>query len=142
VAATLTGCSDDEVGDPSTVPPTPPTQRLAGVILPSQVAGYTVLGTFPVSGQTEATYALDADSLALAVVTLTTDLSFGQTTLEDDGWYGASHCGLFDADAPEGSQQAMCVTPLVDGVLTVVGSTVQSPVELSALANAIYARLD
>jgi hypothetical protein len=138
--AGLAGCSGGGEAAPSG-PPTPPTHRLAGAVLPAQVAGYTALGDFPVTGQTEATYAHDGDPLALAVVTLTTDLVFAETTFEADDWFGASHCGLFDADAEEGERQAGCVTPLADGVLTVVGSNVQSPDELGHLANAIYESL-
>jgi hypothetical protein len=114
---------------------------LVGAVLPARAADYTVLGDFPVSGQAEATYVSSADALALAVVTLTSDQSFGQTTFEADAWYEASYCGLFNADAAEGERQAGCVAPLVDGFLTVVGSFVQTPAELSQLANAIYETL-
>ncbi|MDR1450194.1 MAG: hypothetical protein LBI84_08365 [Propionibacteriaceae bacterium] len=136
----LAGCSG-ESEPAAAVPPTPPVHRLAGAVLPAQAAGYTALGDFPVSGQTEATYVLNSDPFALAVVTVTDDPEVGETTFDADGWFGASHCGLFDAGASEDSQQAGCVVPLVDGFLTVVGSNAQSPEQLSELANALYEAL-
>jgi hypothetical protein len=137
----LAGCTDDEAEISPTVPPTPPTRHVAAAVLPPRAAGYTVLGSFPVSGQLEATYALDTDPAALAVVRLTVDQAVGETTFDDDAWYGPSRCGLFDSSAAADAQQAGGVVPLVDGILTVVGTTVQSPEELSALATAVYEAL-
>jgi hypothetical protein len=135
----LGGCSSDDSTDLSTVPPVTPTHHMAGATLPRQAAGYSVLGALPVADQTTATYALDADSSALAVVTLWRDDAQARTYLDDSQWYGGARCGVLDE--LDEVTQAACIAPLADGVLTVVGSAIQTPAELAELAQAILAVL-
>ncbi|MDR1807312.1 MAG: hypothetical protein LBR33_05270 [Propionibacteriaceae bacterium] len=140
VVAALAGCASGQSGDPMTVAPVPPIGHVQGATLPRQVAGYSVLGGLPKAGQLEATYALDTDGTALAVVTLTEDRAHLQTPLVDDAWIGQSRCGVLD-ELDDDLAQAACITPLVDGVLTVVGTAVQTPEDLAVLANAVAAGL-
>jgi len=134
LAFALAGCSQAEPGDPMTSPPLVPVGRMAGATLPRQAAGYTALGSLPVAGQLQATYTLDSDNTQLAVVTLASDQSFAATPLGADQWFDHSRCGALDE--LESATQNACVTPLADGVMTVVG-TAQTPAQLAELANAI-----
>jgi hypothetical protein len=103
--------------------------------LPGRVAGYSVLGSLPAPDQLSATYARDADTAALAVVTLDRLPDYAKTPLGQDEWFGQSRCGILDRKDED--RQAACITPLIDGVLTVVGTTAQTAEELSVLANAV-----
>ncbi|MDR0990312.1 MAG: hypothetical protein LBL92_02975 [Propionibacteriaceae bacterium] len=135
----LTACSDDEPTDPMTVAPLAPIGQVDDAILPRQIAGYSVLGSWPTMGQLEATYARDDDPAALAVVALSTDRAQLATPLGEDQWFGQSRCGVLDE--VDNVTQAACITPLTDGVMTVVGGSVQTPSDLSQLANAIVETL-
>jgi hypothetical protein len=139
-AATLMGCTSEPEIDP-TVPPQTPTHQLAGSVLPNRVAGYTAQGQAPVAGQSEVTYASDADSFQLAVVTLGVDQSYAKTELTNSSWYGLSRCGVLwtgSSKVTPRPTQAACITHLVDGLMTSVSGGNQSPSELADLANAIY----
>jgi len=122
-----------------TIAPLSPIGHVAGATLPRQAAGYTALGSLPAPGQHQATYAFDKDDSRMAVATLWGDPTYQGTPLGGDRWYAQSRCGTLDK-IDERTQTA-CVTPLVDGVLTVVGTTAQTPEELAALANALVAAL-
>jgi hypothetical protein len=135
----LAGCSRQAPGDPLTVAPLAPVGHVTGATLPRQAAGYTALGSLPAPGQLQATYALDTDTAQLAVVTLSTDSTYGETPLDEGRWFAQSRCG--GLDEIDDARQNACLAPLVDGVLTVVGTTVQTPEELAGLANAIVAAL-
>jgi hypothetical protein len=137
---TLAACAEDEeTGDPMTVAPVAPQGRIAGATLPRQASGYSVMGSLPAPGQVTATYALDADTSVLAVVTLSVDRSLEATPLTDDAWYGQSRCGVLE-DLGDGLAQPACIAPLTDGLLTVVG-TLQAPADLAQFANAVVAAL-
>jgi hypothetical protein len=128
-----------------TIPPQAPSRAWYGSLLPETVAGYSVLGGAPVEGQTQATYALDADRSVLIVMEFDPTGRFGPVGLEDDVWYGMSRCGmLWERDEPEAgiSSQAACVTILQDGVLSTVGAGGQLPADVALVANAVYDTLD
>jgi hypothetical protein len=135
VCGGLAGCGGDDSSDPMTIPPSAPSGHVAGATLPRQAGGYSVLGNLPASGQLTATYALDTDLAVVAVVTLWQDDAQGATPLTDDQWYGPARCGILDQI--DEVQQAACIVPLVDGVMTVVGSATQTPEDLAGLAQAI-----
>ena len=139
VAGVMAGCTRTDPGDPMTSPPLVPVGHVVGATLPRQAAGYTALGSLPAPGQLQVTYALDSDTAQLAVVTLSTDPAFTATPLTDDHWFDHSRCG--GLDQIDDKAQNACVTPLADGVMTVVGTTVQTPEQLAALANAVVAVL-
>lgn len=138
--AGLAGCTSTPGPDP-TVPPVAPSRGLTGSVLPWRVAGYTALGPTPSPSQMSVTYARDAQSLDLAVVTFDPTGDYGQVDLSNQQWYGPSRCGILwtgDAQTTPAPQQSACVTVLTDGVMTTVSGGQQTPADLADLANAIY----
>jgi len=135
----MAGCGRQDPGDPMTIAPLVPVGHVTGATLPRQAAGYTALGAPPAPGQRQATYALDRDGATLAVATLWDDPTYQGTPLSGDRWFAQSRCGALDKINDQA--QNACVTPMVDGTLTVVGTTAQTPEELAALANDLVQRL-
>ena len=138
----LSGCSSEEPD--LYTPPQAPSHSIAGSTLPTKVSGYTALGSAPTPTDTSATYAADSNPQNIAVVAFDASGEFGQTPLTDQVWYGMSRCGILwkgDVNQTPRVQQAACVTALIDGVMTTVGSGDQTPEELSVLANAIHSQL-
>jgi hypothetical protein len=137
------GCTSKPTTDP-TIPPFEPVHKIDGSVWPKTTAGYTLLGGEPTSGQVSATYARDTAPLDLAVATFDPTGEFGQTKLSGQQWYGASRCGtIWEGDSSVTPQpiQAACITVLLDGVMTTVAGGDQTPSDLAALANALYAGL-
>jgi hypothetical protein len=113
---------------------------MAATALPRQVDGYTALGGAPAIGQTITTYARDSQPLDLAVVTYDAEGTSGETELAKQQWYGASRCGVLwtsDSNSTPAPTQVACITPLVDGVMTVVSGGAQTVEDMAGLANAI-----
>ncbi|MDR1213215.1 MAG: hypothetical protein LBK54_03870 [Propionibacteriaceae bacterium] len=129
----LAGCSSEPPADPSTWPGNQASQRLAGAVLPSRVAGFSALGPTPAPGLLSVTYTRDTAPFDLVVVTLTGSSDQRDTGLGDSAWYGVSRCGWLDRSA----HQAACVSALLDGLMTSVGAGEIDPPELAGLANAI-----
>lgn len=141
--AAAAGCTSQTEVSP-TVPPTAPTHRISGSVLPFRVGGYTALGSAPAPGQMEASYARDTQPLDLAIVSFDSTGEYGQMPLSGQQWYGASRCGTLWKGDPKVTPQPMqsaCVTVLTDGVMTTVSGGQQTPEDLSDLANSIYAVL-
>ncbi|MDR1265617.1 MAG: hypothetical protein LBK42_08690 [Propionibacteriaceae bacterium] len=136
--AGLAGCQGQS-GDPMTIAPVPPQGHVQGAVLPARAGGYSALGQAPVADQLSATYVLDTDAAILAQVALDPTFDYAVTPLGQDQWFGQSRCGVLDRNQDD--LQMACITPLVDGVLTVVGVTAQTAEELSQLANAVVSTL-
>jgi len=135
----LVGCSGDSQPNP-TVPPQEPTHRIAGSQLPDSVGGYTAMGKPPKAEQLTATYVNDNQPLDLVVVTLDPSGEYGLVELGDQQWYGTSRCGILwkgDPKSTPRTQQVACITPLIDGVMTLVSGGTQSVEDIAQLATAM-----
>ncbi|MDR1386661.1 MAG: hypothetical protein LBJ44_03530 [Propionibacteriaceae bacterium] len=129
----VTGCSSGTPDDPSTWPGWQASHRRAGSVLPLKVAGFSALGATPGPAQDSVTYTRDTNPFDLVVVTLSADLDQTEVQLSEAVWYGVSRCGWLDRSA----QQSACVSVLLDGLMTAVGSGEVDPPGLANLANAI-----
>jgi hypothetical protein len=99
------------------------------------------LGGSPGAGLAPTTYARDSQPLDLAVVTYDASGASGVTELTKQQWYGASRCGVLwtsDSNSTPAPTQVACITPLADGVMTVVSGGAQTVEDLAGLANAVY----
>ena len=140
----LSACTK-QVGPDPLEPPYQPIKSIAGATLPTEIGGYSVLGSAPATNQLSTTYARDAKPLDLAVVTFHPAPSeYRSLSLADQQWYGWSRCGILwegDANVTPKPEQSACITLFVDGVMTIVSGGEQTTKDLAQFANAIYEQL-